>query len=93
MCARTGTGAVIEVVREVADREGVQPTDLPPLYESIDPDAIDSMISSVPPGAGGSIEFTYVGYEISVCADGEITVGTEKRDVPFEFGRKEGASD
>ena len=93
MCARTGTEAVIEVVREVADREGVQPTDLPPLYESINPDAIEAMISSVTPGAGGSIEFTYVGYDIFVYADGEITVGTENRDVPLEFGRKKGASD
>lgn len=66
------------IVRMIADREGISPTDLsPPLYSAIDPEALDSLFdgrTSQEPQPAGSICFRYCGYEIAVERDGDITI-------------------
>jgi len=67
------------VVTAVADAEGVDETDLPPLFHAIDPDALDSLFDSrdEPPHATrttGSISFHYHGYDVTVTANGRVEV-------------------
>lgn len=68
----------IAVVTAVATRRGVSPTELPPLYEWIDPDALDALFKPTRRGGPrrGRLEFSYDGHDIAVeCGDGlEIAV-------------------
>lgn len=73
-------GAVsLDVVEAVADREGVEPADLPPLYEWIDPDALDDLFAPTNhrPGLMGQLTFRYCGYLVTVFNDGELGVEIE----------------
>lgn len=71
---RTPSEAVVEAV---ADAEGVEPTDLRPLYEVVDPDALDSLFRERL-GRGepalGLITFQYQGYRVQVDEDGRVTL-------------------
>jgi hypothetical protein len=60
------------VVEEVASLQEVPPTDLEPLYDSMDPAALDALLSC---GAWtGEVRFEYHGYEIAVRRDAEVSV-------------------
>ncbi|MDQ2049067.1 HalOD1 output domain-containing protein [Natronolimnohabitans sp. A-GB9] len=52
---------------------------LSPLFESIDPDALDRLFSSTGSGAtrSGSVSFTHDGYEVTATAAGEVVVSSE----------------
>lgn len=64
----------VRIVETIADREGTDPASLDPvLYDVLDPDALDSLFDGV--GTSGRIEFTYLGYDVAVDADGTVTVG------------------
>lgn len=66
------------IVEKVADREGVAATELrPPLYEIINPDALDEIFNA---RDGGRVEFTYCGYDIVARSDGEVRVDGDGRD-------------
>lgn len=70
------------VIHAVADVEDVGPTDLDPLYETIDPEALDTLFK---PDVGGRIEFTYEGHDVVVHADGDAVVdGTQVDVAPFQ---------
>lgn len=62
------------VVAAVAAAENVAQTDLPPLFDSIDPDALDSLFESGPLAerSTGTVSFSYAGHEVSVTADGQV---------------------
>jgi hypothetical protein len=71
------------VVREVAEATGSDPTDLPPLYEVVDPDALDGLFRSRTAesetsgtevaGSGPVVRFSYADRHVSVRRDG-VTV-------------------
>lgn len=67
-----------KVIETVASRNDVDPIDLePPLYETIDLDALDALVT--PSGtestrSGCHIWFTYCGYTVTVDRDGAVTV-------------------
>lgn len=71
------------VVRAVAEREGIPPEELvPPEYEPlhavVDPDALDGLFAARPAGRerpGGSVSFSYCGYDVTVEADGTVRIG------------------
>lgn len=73
---REGEPVSSTIVRQVAAHEGVDPTDLePPLYDVVDPDALDALLDSSRTNAESfslCVEFDYHGYEISVQQDGEF---------------------
>jgi len=58
------TTAVVEAIGAVSNTE---PTALPPLAETIDPDALDSLFKS--PDNAGRIVFDYADYTVAVSAD------------------------
>lgn len=64
----------LAIVSRVADAEGVESRELAPLYESVDPDALDALVDSVTGGSTLSVQFTYCGYVVTVNADGVINV-------------------
>jgi len=70
---KTVTEAIVETVAEVKD---VGSFDLIPLYDVIDPDALETLCRlkwSQPPQSL-SVEFQYEGCNVIVSGDGEVTV-------------------
>lgn len=70
---------VATIVREVADRKGVDFTDLPPLYDEIDPEALETLADSLAESQRGEIRFTYCGYDVLIDSDGHVIVGNHSR--------------
>lgn len=69
------------VVARVADEKGVAPDELAaPLYEILDPDALERLVSgwSSDGRSDGQITFAYDGCEVTVRGDGSVSV--ERRD-------------
>jgi hypothetical protein len=66
------------IVDRVTDREGVGPLEVPPLYESIDPEAVAGLVDT-----GDGVEyvtFSYCGYEITVEGLESVRVTTPEDD-------------
>lgn len=68
------------VVEHVAEHTGVDPLELDPLYNAIDPDALDQLFRRSGTEVGVcTLEFSYAGYLVTVAVgDGEepnISVG------------------
>ncbi|WP_225741159.1 HalOD1 output domain-containing protein [Halorussus halophilus] len=61
------------VVETVAAAEGVDTIDLPPLYEWIDPDALDEFVADEADDPR-RVRFDYAGYEVTVEGDGAVSV-------------------
>lgn len=71
----SNSSPTVEIVEIVADREGVDATELPPLGSVIDPDALNSLFAYSPDGAPqsqGYVVFQYCGYSVAVHSDGQI---------------------
>lgn len=66
------------LVEELARREGTTPAELhPPLYETVDPEALDAFVASGGERSGdvdARVEFEYEGYRVVVESDGSIAV-------------------
>ena len=64
------------IIAAVADEAGVDPLVLPPLYERIDPDALDGLFTSDNGDSyrTGSVTFVYAGYVVEVVCDDEPTI-------------------
>ena len=54
---------VHQIIARVAESEGCDPTDLPPLYEYIDTDALLTLVNSC---KSVRVEFTYVQHSVAV---------------------------
>lgn len=59
------------IITTVAEEKGVDPFDLRPLYDTLDPDALSRLIEQ---GANGRVVFTYEGCEVEVTMDDPVTV-------------------
>ena len=64
------------IVNTVAEAEDKDPTALPPLYESIDPDAINRLIESQSADSEMTcvVRFEYSDHEITVDETGAVTL-------------------
>lgn len=69
------------VVQAVADLEGVDPMALPSLHDSVEPDALDQLVShrSSDSNATLAVMFTYAGWNVFVRGDGTVVVGDPDR--------------
>lgn len=68
------------IIEAVADHAGIDPTELPPLYESVETDALEALFRSFPDGPlrqEGDVTFSYAGYLVQVTADRAIEVTSE----------------
>lgn len=64
--------ALITTVESISDGSTF---DTPPLFESIDPDSLDSLFADLrdgTPRASGELSFPFAGYEVTVYADGTV---------------------
>lgn len=64
--------AVIETIAIALDRE---PTTIEPLFESVDPDALDRLVHSdgfSSADGGPYVRFTHVGHDVTVHAGGTV---------------------
>ena len=61
------------IVNQIAVHEGIEPLELPPLYDSVDPDALNDVFTPTKTGVSrtGTISFSYCGYSIVVDVDDE----------------------
>lgn len=65
------------VVMEVADEMGTDPTQLEPLFDSIDPDALDKLFDARTEATERGVtqlSFTYEGHQIVVERDRSVEV-------------------
>jgi hypothetical protein len=67
------------VIQAAADAKDRDELELPPLYDTIDPDAFEELIAGM---SSGEISFQYAGCEITVTADAQIRV-EERLNCPF----------
>jgi hypothetical protein len=65
------------IVWNVAETTGIDQTELPVLYDHIDPDALDTFVEKM---SDGEVSFTYAGCDIVVESDG--TVRVDERSSP-----------
>jgi hypothetical protein len=71
----TDRGGLSErVISEVADHQGVSEEELPPLYDSIEPDTLDELFCHTDTKTGTELEvkFTYAGYTVVIRGASEI---------------------
>lgn len=61
------------VVSSVAAYKGVDAGALPPLYDALDPDALDALFST-PGGSPGRVTFDYAGCTVECASDGSVDV-------------------
>lgn len=59
------------VALALADEQGLDATELPPLYASIDPEALDALLRRAP---DARVTFTHHGYEITVDGRGDVAL-------------------
>lgn len=59
------------VIQEIARTTQIDPFELPPLYEAIDPDALNMVIETM---SNGTVSFTYAKHEVTVSDDGSIDI-------------------
>ncbi|SIR83093.1 hypothetical protein SAMN05421858_4019 [Haladaptatus litoreus] len=76
-----GTSLSISVVQTVAEAAETDPLELDPLYQYIQPEALNTIFSPQIGSRGhnlGTISFTYMTYDVTVYADGTIEVTPEE---------------
>lgn len=61
------------VIGAVAAALGMDPTDCPPLYEVIDPSALDELFQGRP-ATTGYVHLEYAGFHVTVDSDGGVTL-------------------
>lgn len=65
--------AVVTAVAALLDENA---NELTPLYEAVEPDALDALVDHAHRGGGATHElwFTYEGFDVGVRSDGEIRI-------------------
>ena len=67
--------ASVAVINAVSAVTGTDPVELPPLYETIDPDALNSLFEARDrTGSSPRVEFTYNGFDVTVRDGPRVTV-------------------
>lgn len=72
-----GTDATLSdrLVRAIAELDDVDPLELTPLYETIDPETLNEFVGSDElPKVDGTVTFTFEKYDVTVYASGLIEI-------------------
>ncbi|WP_254766378.1 HalOD1 output domain-containing protein [Salinilacihabitans rarus] len=89
---RSVTEAIVDAVAAAADRD---PLGLPPLWDVVDPEALDALFEPTRGGRprAGRVTFTYCGYEVTVDDRERVTVSLAPPgdDRAARGGRKTGS--
>lgn len=75
--AESVTAAIIDAVAAASNSS---PTELEPLFDTVDPDALDQIFETAPRSvlAGPIVEFPYQGMVIQISATGEGRILTQR---------------
>lgn len=65
---------VYAAVSAVAEVDGTDPVELPPLYDAIDPEALNALFTSQSHAPVERLSFQYAGYEVVVRGNGTVLV-------------------
>lgn len=66
----SGGSVTLKVVEKVAERENVEPADLPPIADVIDPDALNNVVDSIKNrDTDAHFSFTYLNHTVHIYAD------------------------
>lgn len=68
------------VIEAVATHVGVEPTELEPLYYTLDTEALDALISGDNGAPELHVQFTFAGCQVTVTGDEEIEVNEMASD-------------
>ena len=60
------------IIERVAAEEGVDPVELPPIGEVVDPDALTSLLAAT--GSTITVRFTYCGYDVVADTNGQVSI-------------------
>lgn len=60
-----------QVVQRMERATGLNPGEMPPLYDSIDPDALDTLVTRM---ADGEIRFRYIDHWIVITSSGDVQI-------------------
>ena len=73
----SATAPTEAVVRTVAIAADAEPTEIEPIFRSIDPDALDALVGSAGDGSRSApvtVSFSFVGHDVTVGSDGTVEV-------------------
>lgn len=59
----------VSIVEAIAERTERDVTELPQLYDCVDPDALESLVEGM---SVGEVSFCYAGYHVTVLSDRSI---------------------
>lgn len=63
------------IVTAVADAMDVEPTDLTPLYDTIDPDSLAAVLASE---SVDRVDFSYHGFDVTAHSDGRVELADSR---------------
>ena len=69
----TDDDPALAAVEALAVARNCEPTDCPPLYEAVDPDALTDLFDGTQPPAV-EVSFTHAGFDVTVAGTGTVTV-------------------
>lgn len=67
-----GSSVSEKVVQKVAEQSDTDALELPPLFHTLDPDSLDTLIQGM---GEGEVSFDYAGYNITVDSQEAIELG------------------
>ena len=73
------------IIEAISRERGVEPTELDPLYHSINPDALDALFEDSPGGPGRRgprVTFRFGEYRVTASDDGSVSVTTDMESRP-----------
>lgn len=72
----SGVSVTVKVVEKVAEHENVEPAELPPLADVINPDALNALFDSIknPGDTDAHLSFNYLGNTVHVYADCSVQI-------------------
>ncbi|GAB7018662.1 HalOD1 output domain-containing protein [Halostagnicola bangensis] len=68
------------VVQAVAEKKGIDPLELDPIFNAVDPESLDTLFEptkSGRPRAVGSVTFSYAECMVTIDADGSIDIARD----------------
>ncbi|QIO24510.1 HalOD1 output domain-containing protein [Haloarcula sp. JP-L23] len=78
-----GESIIPTIATTVSEAVGKEPADIPPLYNTIDPEALANLFGwdsvESPRLSSGSVNFQYEGCKVTVFADGQVVVSPLER--------------
>jgi hypothetical protein len=64
----------VQITDKISAKAGCDVVELPPLYDTIDPEQLDSLVEDMTDGA---VSFRYTGHDITVTSDGTVTLADQ----------------